>query len=168
MLVPSRLMAAAGILPLPIAARAASLLFQQVLKSHPRLFDRLGDYRYLCFGFAPSDLAFEFVIRPAGGSIRTFRRGRAPEADARISGPLLLMLGLAEGRLDGDAVFFARKLAVTGNMEAVLALRNALDDSGIDLVKLAGDMSGPIRRPVMAALSSIRRRALKGEGARWN
>jgi predicted lipid carrier protein YhbT len=78
------------------------------------------------------------------------------------------MLGLAEGRLDGDAVFFARKLAVTGNMEAVLALRNALDDSGIDLVKLAGDMSGPIRRPVMATLSSIRRRALKAEGARWN
>jgi predicted lipid carrier protein YhbT len=168
MLVSSRLMAAAGIVPLPIAARAASLLFQQVLKSHPRLFDRLGDYRYSCFSFVPSDLAFEFVIRPAGGSIRTFRRGGAPEADARVSGPLLLMFGLAEGRLDGDAVFFARKLAVTGNMEAVLALRNALDDSGIDLVKLAGDMSGPIRRPVMAALSYIRRQALKAEGVRWN
>lgn len=168
MLVSSRLMAAAGIVPLPIAARAASLLFQQVLKSHPRLFDRLGDYRYSCFAFAPSDLAFEFVIRPAGSSIRTFRRGRAPEADATITGPLLLMLGLAEGRLDGDAVFFARKLAVTGNMEAVLALRNALDDSGIDLVKLAGDLSGPIRRPVMAALSCIRRQALKAEGVRWS
>jgi predicted lipid carrier protein YhbT len=168
MLAPSRLITAAGIVPLPIAARAASLLFQQVLKSHPRLFDRLGDYRYSCFGFAPTDLAFEFVIRPAGGGIRTFRRGRAPEADARISGPLLLMLALAEGRVDGDAVFFARKLIVTGNMEAVLALRNALDDSGIDLVKLAGDMSGPIRRPVMGALSSIRRHTLEAEGARWN
>jgi len=168
MLVPSRLTIAAGIVPLPIAARAASLLFQQVLKSHPRLFDRLGDYRYSCFGFAPTDLAFEFVIRPAGDSIQTFRRGRSPAADAKISGPLLLMLALAEGRLDGDAVFFARKLAVTGDMEAVLALRNALDDSGIDLVKLAGEISGPIRRPVMGALSSIRRRALEAEGARWN
>lgn len=168
MLVPSRLMIAAGIVPLPIAARAASLLFQQVLKSHPRLFDRLGDYRYSCFGFAPTDLAFEFVIRPAGDTIQTFRRGRSPAVDAKISGPLLLMLALAEGRLDGDAVFFARKLAVTGNMEAVLALRNALDDSGIDLVKLAGEISGPIRRPVMGALSSIRRRALEAEGARWN
>lgn len=168
MLVPSRLMIAAGIVPLPIAARAASLLFQQVLKSHPRLFDRLGDYRYSCFGFAPTDLAFEFVIRPAGDNIQTFRRGRAPAADAKISGPLFLMLALAEGRLDGDAAFFARKLAVTGNMEAVLALRNALDDSGIDLVKLAGEILGPIRRPVMGALSSIRRRALEAEGARWN
>ncbi|MBB3593786.1 putative lipid carrier protein YhbT [Rhizobium sp. BK529] len=168
MFVSSRLMAAAGIVPLPIAARAASLLFQQVLKSHPRLFDRLGDYRYSSFGFAPSDLAFEFVIRPAGGTIRIFRRGSAPEADARIGGPLLLMLGLVEGRLDGDAVFFARKLTVTGNMEAVLALRNALDDSGIDLVKLTADMSGPIRRPVIATLSCVRRRALKSEGVRWN
>ncbi|MBW9052503.1 ubiquinone anaerobic biosynthesis accessory factor UbiT [Rhizobium mesosinicum] len=168
MLVSSRLITAAGIVPLPIAARAASLLFQQVLKSHSRLFDRLGDYRYSSFGFAPSDLAFEFVIRPAGDSIQTFRRGRAPTADARISGPLFLMLALVEGRLDGDAVFFARKLTVTGNMEAVLALRNALDDSAIDLVKLAGDMSGPVRRPVMGALSSIRRRALEAAGARWN
>lgn len=168
MLAPHRLMATARIVPLPVAACVASLLFQQVLKSHPKLFDRLGEYGKARFGFIPSDLPFAFSIQPSERTIRTFRKGDVIAADASIAGPLLLMLALAEGRVDGDAIFFARKLAVSGDMEAVLALRNALDDCEIDMVKTIGTLSGPLNRSMVGVLSSIRRRALESHGVAWN
>jgi len=168
MLAPHRLTAAARLMPLPIAARAASLLFAELLKVHPTVFNRLGEYDGARFGFVPSDLPFAFTIRPRERAIRTFRKDAVPPTDATISGPLLLMLALAEGRVDGDAIFFARKLVVTGDMEAVLALRNALDDCGIDLVRTIGDLPGPLSRPLAAQLSSIRHDVLKSYGAAWN
>src|SRR6478735_903128 len=168
MLAPHRLMATARIVPLPVAAGIASLLFQQVLKCHPKLFDRLGEYGQACFGFIPSDLPFAFCIRPSERTIRTIRKGNAIASDATIAGPLLLMLALAEGRVDGDAIFFARKLAVSGDMEAVLALRNALDDNEIDLVDAIGRLSGPMTRSITRALGSVRRQALKAHGVQWS
>ena len=89
-------------------------------------------------------------------------------ADTTICGPLVLMLALAEGRIDGDAIFFARKLTVTGDMEAVLALRNALDDNEIDLVDAIGRLSGPMTRSITRALGSVRRQALKAHGVQWS
>ena len=50
----------------------------------------------------------------------------------RIAGPLLGLIGLIDGTYDGDALFFSRDLVVEGDVEAVLALRNAIDDAGID------------------------------------
>ena len=168
MLALHRLMAPLHMVPLPIAARMASMLFQQVLKTNPNLFDRLGEYSQSRFGFVPTDLPFAFSIRPSVRDIQTVRRGAALAADATITGPLFLMLALAEGRVDGDAIFFARKLAVTGDMEAILALRNALDDSEIDLVKTVGSFSGPLKSSVLGLLSSVRRQALRAHGVAWS
>jgi predicted lipid carrier protein YhbT len=50
----------------------------------------------------------------------------------------------------------------------VLALRNALDDSEIDMVKTIGKLSGPLNRSMVGVLSSIRRRALESHGVAWN
>ncbi|PDS40581.1 hypothetical protein CO662_34455 [Rhizobium anhuiense] len=168
MLAPTRLMATARMVPLPIAARIADLLLQQVLNIHPKLFDRLGEYSRARFAFVPTDFPFAFSIRPVERALRTFRRGSSIPADATITGPLVLMLALAEGRVDGDAVFFARKLLVTGDIEAVLALRNALDDNEIDLVKTLGRLSGPMSRSVTRALELVRSEALRRQDIRWN
>ena len=78
------------------------------------------------------------------------------------------MLALAEGRVDGDALFFARRLVVDGDMEAVLALRNALDDNGIDIVKSFGRLSGPAVGATTRILEAFRRGALESQGVRWN
>ena len=43
-------------------------------------------------------------------------------------------MGLIDGSYDGDALFFSRDLVVEGDIEAVIALRNAIDDAGVDLV----------------------------------
>lgn len=40
----------------------------------------------------------------------------------------MTLLGMIDGRYDGDALFFTRDLIVEGDTEAVVCLRNALDD----------------------------------------
>ncbi|NKM88094.1 SCP2 domain-containing protein [Rhizobium laguerreae] len=168
MLAPARLMATARLVPFPIAARIADLLLQQVLRTHPKLFDRLGEHRTTRFAFVPTDFPFSFSVRPTERSVQTARHGKLPEADATITGPLVLMLALAEGRVDGDALFFARRLVVTGDMEAVLALRNALDDNEIDLVRSMSKLAGPMGGLTAMVMDAARREALKTQDVRWN
>ena len=64
--------------------------------------------------------------------------------DARISGPLLALVGMADGSYDGDALFFSRIIVVEGDIEAVLALRNAVDDAGVDVLREGAVLLGPI------------------------
>ncbi len=157
----------AEIAPLWFVERVARTIFTGVLKGHPDLFDRLGDYRQTRYCFSPSDLPLHFRIVPATHMLSVFR-GEPPLADARIDGPLALLLGLLEGRCDADALFFSRDLSVTGDMEAMLALRNALDDSAIDLPRELGALAGPFSPLVSGAACHIRARALGGRDAAWN
>lgn len=41
---------------------------------------------------------------------------------------------LAQGNGDGDALFFSRDITIEGDTEAIVALRNALDDSSLDII----------------------------------
>ena len=75
---------------------------------------------------------------------------------------MLTLLALLEGRIDGDAMFFARSLSITGDMEAMLALRNALDDSGFDLPRDLGKAAGLLAPLVTRFAETVRRRALVG------
>ena len=63
---------------------------------------------------------------------------------------------MIDGALDGDALFFSRDLQVSGDTEAVVVLRNALDDvegSALDSVIAA---FGPLSKPVSGVLSILR------------
>ncbi len=155
------------IIPLWLVERVANMIFAGVLKAHPDLFDRLGDYRQTRYCFSPSDLPLHFRVVPVARALSVFR-GEPPLADARIEGPLALLLGLLEGRCDADALFFSRDLSVTGDMEAMLALRNALDDSAIDLPRELGALAGPLSPLVTGAARHIRARALDGRETTWN
>ena len=145
----------------------ARAIFSNVLKDHPDLFTRLGTYRQACYCFSPTDLPLQFTIVPAAQAL-TVSRGRPPPADARIEGPLMLLLGLVEGRCDADALFFSRELSVTGDMEAMLALRNALDDSAIDLPRELGRLAGPLSSLAAGTARYIRSKALEGRDTTWN
>ncbi len=122
-------------------------------RRHPEVFDRLetlGDARFL---IDPLDLPFCFTLRPGGRAprLRAVRDGGEDERPtAIIRGPLLVLIDLLEGRLDGDALFFSRDLAIEGDTEAVLALRNAVDSGEIDVVEdllsLLGPLGGPARQ----------------------
>ena len=73
-----------------------------------------------------------------------------------------------KAKLDADALFFSRDITVTGDMEAMLALRNALDDCNVDLRADLGASTGPFGPAVRSVAEFIRRQALKGETPSWN
>jgi len=155
--------------PIAVIERATGLLFARMMKEHPGLFERLGEHKAKRFAFLPSDLPLAFLVEPNRPSIRVLRRSAsALTADATVEGPLFMLLALLEGRCDADALFFSRDLNVTGDMEAMLAMRNALDDCDIDLPRDLSTLAGPFA-PVFGRMAeSVRRRALGQEGSAWN
>lgn len=156
--------------PMPVAAiqLVAQASLDRVLSRHPQLFDRLSEYENRRFAISATDLGLSFVIVPRSRRVSVRRGPGVPHADVRIAGSLLTLLSLAEGRLDGDAEFFARGLSVEGDMEAALALRNAMEDCRLDLPVDLGSAAGPLRRPVERGLSGIRSYLLSRGGGRWN
>lgn len=162
MILPIALTKSINCAPLPLVERAARLVFDQMLRQHPNVFDRLGSHAGKSFRFTPSDLDLSFLIAPAQRRITVSRKSRSMTADTSAGGPLLTLLALLEGRIDGDAMFFSRSLSIAGDMEAMLALRNALDDSGFDLPRDLGKAAGPLAPLVTRLAESIRARALVG------
>ena len=151
---PTMLQTLARPLPLGPAEFMANAALGRILERHARLFQRLGPHSAKAYAFVPTDLPFAFLITPDRRRISVVRPRRLLRADVRIGGPIATLLALAEGRLDGDAEFFARGLTVDGDMEAALALRNAMDDCRIDLpADLAPD--GPLRKPIVAGLGAL-------------
>lgn len=161
---------ALGLTPIPVGVvqQVTSVVFRHVMARHPGLFDRLGEYATKRYGFIPTDLPFAYEILPSGPSIRAVRRGSPMNTDAAVEGPIAILLALLEGRVDGDAVFFSRALEVSGDTEAVLALRNALDDSEIDLPTDLAILAGPLGAPVRQAFERLRTRMLGERINEWS
>ncbi|WP_395008901.1 ubiquinone anaerobic biosynthesis accessory factor UbiT [Devosia sp.] len=168
MLLPSSIQTLLRPVPLALGERVAQQALASVLRRHPDLFERLGEHAGKTIVFAASDLPFEFAVNPRHGTVRAARPGGIARSDARIAGPLVLLLALAEGRLDGDAEFFGRQISIDGDMEAVLALRNAVENSAIDFTKDLAPARGPLRRPVEAVLGKVRSLLLDSKDPQWN
>lgn len=168
MTLPPALVTPISAAPLWLVERVARTIFAGVLRAHPDLFERLGEYRQMRYCFTPFDLPWNFLVVPATRTLNVSRKAQKPASDACIEGPLVLLLGLLEGRCDADALFFSRDLSVTGDMEAMLALRNALDDSAIDLPDELAALAGPLAPFVKGTARYIRKQALEGKAASWN
>jgi predicted lipid carrier protein YhbT len=138
-----------------------------VSDNHPRLFERLGEYSQRTFAIEPTDLPFVFMLQPdpAYPVLEACRSLDEFEYDAKISGTLFTLLDMVEGRIDGDAIFFSRELLISGDTEAVVALRNAIDDTEGNLIDEITDSFGPLSLPMGAAVSiyrSMRERKFSG------
>lgn len=168
MTLPLAITAPLSFVPIVAIESVVQRVFAHVIASHPGLFDRLADHAAKRYAFQPSDLPIGFLVEPAVPRISVHRKERTPVSDACMEGELVLLLALLEGRIDGDAVFFSRDLAVSGDMEAMLALRNALDDSAIDLPRELGALAGPFSPLVAGTARYIRGKALEGRDATWN
>jgi len=101
--------------------------------------------------------------RPEAPSLSAWRRNDAPFSHARIAGTFLNLFDLIDGSLDGDALFFSRKLRVTGDTEAVVALRNALDDVDGGVVESITRAFGPLAPVATMTVSHLRRLSRQGE-----
>ncbi|WP_022720951.1 SCP2 domain-containing protein [Rhodopseudomonas sp. B29] len=151
--------------PLALATRVLPLLPLQILLGiclreirarHPRIFDRLGPHTAKRYGLAPTDLPIAFVLEPRRMNPRvTVVRTLPANIDARIAGTLSALIGMTDGSYDGDALFFSRDIEIDGDMEAVVALRNAIDDSRVDFLHESVAWFGPLAAPIERILRGI-------------
>ena len=151
-------------LPLWPLALAAGRLAPSLVRRHEKMFARLGEQAEKTFLIDPADLPFVFVLspRPDRPRLDTVRREAAGHWDARVAGPLAALIGLVHGAYDGDALFFSRDLVIEGDTEAVLALRNAIDNEEIDLAREASALLGPLE-----TIATGPARRLAGALGRW-
>ena len=161
---------AVAIRPLPL--RPLELALQYLTSSlaarYPELLERLEAGGSRRCAIDPTDLPIVIVLEPRGRTIdvRVVRNFEQGIAEAHISGPLQALVGLVNGAYDGDALFFSRDLNVEGEIETVLAFRNAIDDAEIDLLAevLAptGIFAAALSRTVRALGDFLRPRPITG------
>ncbi len=120
--------------PLPLE-RLAKFMLRAVIDRHPEIFDRLGPYAAYRYLIDIKDTPFVLLLLPEDRDINIHRRSKKPPADATIRGSFLTLIRLAQGSDDGDALFFSRDITIEGDTEAVLALRNTLDDADLDILR---------------------------------
>ena len=153
------------IMPLGLLRPLMNAAMKAMLKRHPNVFERVSELGDAEFLIDPVDLPISFILRPGGGRpelLPVHDGDYQGEATAKIHGPLMLLIDLMEGRIDGDAVFFSRDLTIEGDTEAVLMLRNAMDSDEIDvaddILSIFGPMRGPAQK-VMGVAGSLFDRA---------
>lgn len=154
-----------GAVPLPLIQPILGRIATSVARARPELFARLGSQAGKRFLIDPTDLPFVLVLVPDPDrpTLKAYRRSQKPAHDAIIAGTFFRLLDLIDGELDGDALFFTRDLRVQGDTEAVVTLRNALDDmEGSAMDSVLGSF-GPLAAPAQLVLSALRP---KKEGSR--
>jgi len=141
-------------LPLFVLQPLLGHIVRTVARRHPELIARLGDNCKKSFLIDPNNLPFFLLLQPDPGSprLKAHARGQEVEHDVRISGTLATLLRMIDGQTDSDALFFNRELSVTGDTEAVVALRNALDNLDATLADDVASCFGPLSRPVRALI----------------
>ena len=104
-----------------------------------------------------TNLSFDLILRPdpASPHLNAIRKKAGFYADATISGSFLTLIGMIDGRFDGDALFFTRDLQISGDTEAIVCLRNALDDIDGSVASEAASYFGPIGVQFLTILRKV-------------
>lgn len=147
-----------GVKPLSGALqRLLARLARKIAADNPSVFDRIGPHVATRFIIDPVNLPIVLYLEPRREApvLRAYLRSNAPQSDARIAASLLQLMRMIDGEEDGDAMFFSRDLKVSGNTEAVVALRNALDDLDRPLAEQAAAQFGAAGRGALALARHI-------------
>ena len=144
--------------PLFIMQPVLSKIVRHIAKTRPELFERIGPHKDKLFLIDPTNLPFVFALKahPLTPSFKAYRRHRVPKTDAKIAGTFLTLLDMVDGRLDGDALFFTRALSIEGDTEAVVCLRNAIDDIDGSIAEDTADLFGLAGRNALKVLRKVR------------
>lgn len=139
------------VLPLAPLQSLSTVAMHIILDGNPGIIERLGEHATKRFVLDPVDCPFVYVLEPhPDRPTVTMRRGFEENAcDARIAAPLIVLLGLLDGSYDGDALFFSRDIVVEGDIAAILALRNAIENADLDVGRLLG--LSPMLAPLVTA-----------------
>lgn len=144
--------------PAPLEA-VVQRLATRLSARHPEMLERTADVGAARLLLVATDLPWQALVtlRADGAEVRLLRKAGAPipAADATVRGPVDRLVACAEGGGDGDAMFFSREIEVDGDTDVLVALRNALDGAELDLSGELAALTGPLRRPAMAAASRM-------------
>lgn len=149
--------------PIPLSTLQPVLkhIVISIAKRRPELFARLGPHKHTVFLIDPINLPF--ILRlypdPQKPSLTVHRRREKLSYSARIAGSFLTLLNMIDGKLDGDALFFSRDLVVEGDTEAIVCLRNALDDMEGSIIRDTASLFGAPGRAFLETLNKIRIKA---------
>ena len=151
--------------PLFLVQNTLNRIIDTIFLNNAANFDRLGEHRNKRFLIDPLNLPFIIILRPdpLNPLLKAYRRHQPVEYDARIAGTALTLLDMIDGQSDGDALFFTRDLIVEGNTEAVVCLRNALDDTDIGLADDVSSIYGRPGQSILAFLRQLRRNSFAGD-----
>lgn len=138
-----------------VAQPLLSRIVNRVAALHPSLFARFGPYAATDYLIDPVELPFAIYLRPHPGALVfcAVPRNALPAAGAAIRGRFLLLLQLLDSDEDGDSALFSRGLEISGITEAVVRIRNALDDIEGSAAEEAAAM--PSGRAILARLMRI-------------
>lgn len=152
-----------SLVPLAVLQPLLDHIARHVGRAQPRVFARLGPHTRTRFLIDPTDLPFVLLLKPEAAAPRltAYRRSETPANDACIRGSFVSLLSLLDASGDGDALFFSRDLRVTGDIEAVVRLRNALDDLEGDALTTVVGAFGPFSTPVAFGLNVLRNAAAR-------
>lgn len=142
-------------LPLFLLDPLLARIVHKAAEKHPELIERLGPHQKARFLIDPINLPFVLYLVPDPDALvfRACGRDAPPPFDARIAARFLDLLRLVDSKNDGDAMFFSRDLDISGNTEAVVSLRNALDNLDGSVAVTAAEALGP---PGRLALDLLR------------
>jgi predicted lipid carrier protein YhbT len=147
--------------PLGAVELVAGRLIANALAARPLFAERLAPHAHHTFAIDPVDCPFAALITPGRTvSVRIVRDLAGAAYDARIAAPLLVLIGLIDGTYDGDALFFSRDLTIEGDTEAVLVLRNALENADLSPAAVLGlpqPLHDPFNHVAELALDQMRR-----------
>lgn len=165
--------AAFSLIPRPIVGAALRHAAGRITARHPELLERLAPLAGLVIVIDvdefPEALALTVADAPRRIQVSPVPRHRVEAPAALIGGSFAALIALAEGRADGDALFFQRSIRFEGDTAAVLLLRNALDASEIDFFGEVLPPLGPLalvaRSIVMAGARFVQAKAETGAAA---
>ncbi|MGB0748617.1 MAG: ubiquinone anaerobic biosynthesis accessory factor UbiT [Magnetospiraceae bacterium] len=144
-------------LPLSLLQKPFDTAMATVHRRHPEVFERLAQLDDPIYLIDPVDLPIVFLLRPDPlmPTLTVMRDAPEETATANIRGPLLKLIELMEGKVDGDALFFSRDLVIEGDTEHVVALRNAVDGADVDVLTDLLSALGPLADPARKATESL-------------
>ncbi|MDX1693977.1 MAG: SCP2 sterol-binding domain-containing protein [Ketobacteraceae bacterium] len=120
---------------LDVLSLALQRIANRIYQRHPDAAERLESISGTRFLVSMTNLPFRCLITIYSQRIRVDCNLRyPPSADVTISGSYQALAGIFEGDADADSLFFSRDIQIQGNIEALVTLRNALDNEDISIV----------------------------------
>ncbi|MBS9778465.1 MAG: SCP2 sterol-binding domain-containing protein [Gammaproteobacteria bacterium] len=134
--------------PISVVQITSNQIIKKIIQNHDDIKETLEEYDDPTFLIIPTDFPLIFKLRPCGENsyLTAYKKNTQVQADATIKGNSEKLFDLMEGKVDGDALFFSREISISGKTEAVVALRNAIENAEIDIFEEILESCKPLKK----------------------